>query len=756
MDTVVGAYNVDIDGTWGIEIVVVDIYDKPTISQASPTNHSNNVNVQPTCSVYVGDENGDSLTVNFYNSTDGITYTYQETQNSVTANTTVQWSYTEASSYNTDYWWKVTAYDGTSNVSEWYNFTTTPIAGYNIDVSGTWGIQLNMEYYIEGFYDNWWMMYNNKTLSPPISFNAQGYNNKTIINLTWNIIGNTTNAYIVRKEGGYPVNRNDGTLVYNGTAESYYDTGLTLGTRYYYRGWGWNESTNSFSATYTEDNAWTCPENITNFRVTENLSGAISLAWTKGQNATRTVIRYSDTAYPTKPSEGTNGYNGTGSSVTIYNLNGSAIYYFSAWAYLYDFSEGYLSVNGTTTSFGSLDIWVYNESNPSIAIENYTVFAKNEDGSSTYVNHSCNNPHSVNLSAGNLPIGNNIAIQVSKDGYHTRIKYMDIEVDHAYNVSFFLPPHIEGGGNESNPDYIPPDDDNITYAEHYIILVVDETDRPLQDVKVTIKRYINETGQYEEIIIMFTDGYGACGVDLIPDVIYLITLEKTGYESRTDDLICVPIIDIEDRYHKYELESAGEETEIYTANDVFDFKAEINETGVITVEYYDRLENTVDTEIRIFEVSGDSKHLNITNSRTGDDDFIWQPTGFNTSKSHQVLIYINHSNFSEMVTISILLFPIIEGTSITDIETRFTNVFGNWDLGWGKTLLVVVPCLIFLVVFGAIHVGLGIITAGLYLGFTTVMIRFSEFDATVYVEIAVVITVIGVLYIILKKGRKAL
>ena len=29
MDTVVGAYNVDIDGTWGIEIVVVDIYDKP-------------------------------------------------------------------------------------------------------------------------------------------------------------------------------------------------------------------------------------------------------------------------------------------------------------------------------------------------------------------------------------------------------------------------------------------------------------------------------------------------------------------------------------------------------------------------------------------------------------------------------------------------------------------------------------------------------------------------------------------------------
>lgn len=50
-------------------------------------------------------------------------------------------------------------------------------------------------------------------------------------------------ARIVRKTGSAPTGINDGTVVYEGTALTYTDTGLTTGTTYYYRAFAYNART---------------------------------------------------------------------------------------------------------------------------------------------------------------------------------------------------------------------------------------------------------------------------------------------------------------------------------------------------------------------------------------------------------------------------------------------------------------------------------------------------------------------------------
>ena len=59
----------------------------------------------------------------------------------------------------------------------------------------------------------------------PSSFDAIGYN-LTSISLTWVKDPLATTTYIRGKVGSYPANQADGSLVYNGTANSYYHTGF--------------------------------------------------------------------------------------------------------------------------------------------------------------------------------------------------------------------------------------------------------------------------------------------------------------------------------------------------------------------------------------------------------------------------------------------------------------------------------------------------------------------------------------------------
>jgi hypothetical protein len=95
----------------------------PTTYLITPKNQSINVNKKPKCRIWANDTAGGTLTVNFYSNSTG-SWIKRQKNSSVVANSIVQWNYSQASYYSKKYWWKVTIYDGTTNISRLYYFTT--------------------------------------------------------------------------------------------------------------------------------------------------------------------------------------------------------------------------------------------------------------------------------------------------------------------------------------------------------------------------------------------------------------------------------------------------------------------------------------------------------------------------------------------------------------------------------------------------------------------------------------------------------
>jgi len=81
--------------------------------------------------------------------------------------------------------------------------------------------------------------------------------NGTQIDLTWTKGEGAQKTMIRRKIGGFPVDRNDGDLVYFDTGTSFSDTGLSPLTTYYYRAWSQVTGSEQWSDGYREVTATT-------------------------------------------------------------------------------------------------------------------------------------------------------------------------------------------------------------------------------------------------------------------------------------------------------------------------------------------------------------------------------------------------------------------------------------------------------------------------------------------------------------------
>jgi len=115
-----------VNGTWVNETFwfITAEQGAPTISNEYPPHRNTQTELRPTCHVDVHDIEGDNLTVYWFENSTG-SWVLRLNDSNITANSTVYWSFSQASSYVTTYYWRVIVNDSTVNTSATFYFTTT-------------------------------------------------------------------------------------------------------------------------------------------------------------------------------------------------------------------------------------------------------------------------------------------------------------------------------------------------------------------------------------------------------------------------------------------------------------------------------------------------------------------------------------------------------------------------------------------------------------------------------------------------------
>lgn len=228
---------------------------------------------------------------------------------------------------------------------------------------------------------------------------------------------------------------------------------------------------------------------------------SIDIQWTKGANATRTVALYKTGSYPTSATDGTEVYNNTGSNYT-HNSYASNYYY-----KLYSFHTGDKSFSsGVEVYLGTLDISVFDELTGA-AVTSWDVHVTNADASQTYDSTGNSNPTVIDVD--DVPNGDNSRVLINRTGYRDQVFVMDLPVNTHNSLNAYI---CQNGFNNL-----------------YLFQVNDEVNQPIKDALITIRRYMSTTDQYENVSITLTDGAGQSDIYLVPNVLYHVQINKTGY-----------------------------------------------------------------------------------------------------------------------------------------------------------------------------------------------------------------------------------
>lgn len=617
------------------------------------------------------------------------------------------------------------------------------------------------------------------------------------VTLAWTKGTGADKTTIRRKSSSYPTSPTDGIAVYNGTSSSYSDAN---GGHQYYRAWSWAGDKHSDGNASVNITVPICPPTGVTGEILIN--NTLNISWTKGAGANTTVVIRKSDSSPTSRTDGTVIYNSTGTHTIETDL--ASNYYFRLWSY----------ANGTYSTsvpldFGALVVNCYSEeTNASLYFD---IIVRNESGTQSYESKNNTNPLVINI-ADDLPLGNNIRIIVSPaSNYSAKTETFAYPITKNSTITYVILKAVPENKDLTNvtcrnttastnsyPAFTLADDvitiladaadefnqitvnythyeyDSRTYyrnlignhvytldaflpdadkTELYVLQVVNDFDIPVESADLEIKVSIN--GTYEIVSLPKTDANGKVSVYLTPGKDHLIRISKTGYESK--NISFIPDPDYYGSYYPIIFRITAEEIEIITVTfgDLITFTGEwVTTNNTLKVYFNDKDSNTTDVTFSVYESYG--TYLNLTNriafgSITTTTLYF---SGLNTSRMHQVRLEMNHTKLGHILNQTIYVAPFRNDSRAKGswIDSIIGFVMGDFDYGYALFALAYFPCVIFIILFGAIsQAGFGVFCAGLYIILLTWRIDLSN---TFLYSLASLFILFGIIMIIVQHGKK--
>ncbi len=234
--------------------------------------------------------------------------------------------------------------------AEMQTFSTFSNAGWDIQtkalwVDETWFIDDGADYPRFGGEADWW---------PVVTTNASTGVKSTNATL-WGYLSDdggvqTTCGFWYDTDSGAPYANNHSVgVVSQGDTFSYNASGLTAGQLYFCQTWANNSAGLSNG---TETTFLTKPNPPTGLTITNSGSGQQTISWTHGTGYNQSVLRGKKGSYPSSVTDGTFGYNNTGSSTNNTGLTAGDTWYYRVWEYsswgsLSQYSDAYAQANKT-------------------------------------------------------------------------------------------------------------------------------------------------------------------------------------------------------------------------------------------------------------------------------------------------------------------------------------------------------------------------------------------------------------------------
>jgi hypothetical protein len=261
-------------------------------------------------------------------------------------------------------------------------------------------------------------------------------------------------------------------------------------------------------------------------------------------------------------------------------------------------------------------------------------------------------------------------------------------------------------------DYTSYESRGSTETEVYLLAVIDTIGARLSGAKIIILRYIDTTGQYEEVRSSLTDGNGEATFYLIPDIHYKVNVSKDGYTTAISDYI--PTLAVRTKTFRLSLEEV--DTDRTNWLHYIDMSATMSELGILSISYTDSLSNTTSVNVTVYLWDGSTYsavyYYNSSSSFTTS-------TTVNTTYGYKVVFNVSHGDFDDFS--HTIMINRHFSTSVDDLNDMFAYILGSNPFGWVNfiAIFIMLACML---TFGEAGAGISLLGTGFVFLFLNILI----------------------------------